>query len=161
MILSIAQLVQLAANAGFTGDDLATAVAIAMAESGGNPDAYNAETAANTPQGQGSYGLWQIYLKAHPEFAGENLYDPQTNADAAFSIYSNAGGFSPWATYTGGEYLAELGAADAQISPSDSLSTSSDGTQVLEASFIPDDSTMLYLLAGGALAFFLVSRLFG
>lgn len=105
-----AQLQQLAANAGFSGPDLATAVAIALAESSGNPTKYNPETAARggTPQGQGSYGLWQIYLKMHPEFAGANLFDPQTNANAAYSIYSKRGGFSDWTTYTEGEYLTYL-----------------------------------------------------
>ena len=43
----------LAQNAGFGGSDLATAVAVALSESGGNPNAYNAESAANTPQGKG------------------------------------------------------------------------------------------------------------
>jgi Lysozyme like domain len=102
---------QYAQNAGFTGADLLTAVAIALAESGGNPNDYNPETAARggTPTGKGSYGLWQIYLNKHPEFAGWNLYDPQTNANAAFSIYSAAGNsFQPWSTYTGGQYQAFL-----------------------------------------------------
>lgn len=127
MTLSPAQIAQYAAAAGFTGKDLITAVDIALAESGGNPGAYNPETAAagGTPQGQGSYGLWQIYLKMHPEFAGENLADPQTNANAAYSIYAIAGGFTPWSTYTSGEYgmyespavlaaVAAYGAAPAQ-----------------------------------------------
>jgi Lysozyme like domain len=93
-----------AQNAGFQGDDLDTAVSIALAESSGNPNAYNPETAAGTPQGQGSYGLWQIYLKAHPEYSGQNLYDPQTNANAAFALYQQSGGFSPWSTYQSGAY---------------------------------------------------------
>jgi hypothetical protein len=106
MNLSPAQIAQYAAAAGFTGNDLLTAVDIALAESSGNPAAYNPETAASggTPQGQGSYGLWQIYLKMHPEFQGMNLADPQTNANAAYSIYAVAGGFTPWSTYTSGEY---------------------------------------------------------
>jgi hypothetical protein len=109
MILSPAQIAQYAAAAGFTGNDLATAVAIALAESNppGNTQSYNPETAApgGTPTGQGSYGLWQIYLKMHPEFAGEDLYDPQVNANAAFSIYAIAGNnFHPWSTYTNGTY---------------------------------------------------------
>ena len=41
-------------------------------------------------------GLWQIYLQDHPEFAGLDLRDPATNANAAFSVYSNAGRFRPW-----------------------------------------------------------------
>src|SRR5882724_2163480 len=111
-LLSPADIQVYAANAGFSGQDLATAVAIALAESfpSGNPNSYNPETkaAGGTPPGQGSYGLWQIYLKKHPEFAGANLYDPQINANAAFSIYSRRGGFSDWSTYTSGAYQSYL-----------------------------------------------------
>lgn len=108
--LSPDQIQAVAANAGFTGDDMATAVAIALAESRGNSSAYNPELTARggTPPGKGSVGLWQIYLKMHPEFSGLDLTDPQTNANAAYSIYSAAGGFTPWATYTGGQYRAFL-----------------------------------------------------
>lgn len=101
-----------ARNAGFTGADLLTAVAIALAESGGNPDAYNPETAAGTPEGLGSYGLWQIYLKAHPNFQGLNLFDPQTNANAAYEVYAEAGNsFQPWSTFKNGAYVAHLSEA--------------------------------------------------
>jgi Lysozyme like domain len=114
--LSPAQIAQYAANAGFTGQDLITAVAVALAESGGDPNAYNPETAANAPSGKGSYGLWQIYLNMHPEFAGQNLYDPATNAAAAFAVYMAAGGtFTPWSTYLGGAYLAQLDAAQGAV----------------------------------------------
>ena len=113
MILSAAQIAQLASNAGFQGSDLATAVAIALAESNGDTQAYNPETAAGVAPGQGSYGLWQIFLAMHPEFAGENLYDPQTNANAAFTVYDAAGGFAPWATFTSGKYQSYLPAASA------------------------------------------------
>lgn len=104
-----------AAQAGFVGNDLVTAVAIALAESSGNSRAYNPEAQAGTPIGKGSYGLWQIYLNAHPEFTGQDLYDPQTNANAAFSVYSNAGSsFSPWNTYKNGAYQSQLAVAQAQ-----------------------------------------------
>jgi hypothetical protein len=101
MILSPAQIQGYAAAAGFSGADLPTAVAIALAESSGNPAAYNPE---------GSVGLWQIYLPAHPEYAGANLADPQTNANAAFAIYSTAHGFTPWSTFKSGSYQNHLAA---------------------------------------------------
>jgi hypothetical protein len=109
-ILTPAQILYYAQTAGFDGQDLQTAVAIALAESQGNPNIYNPETAApgGTPPGEGSYGLWQIYLKDHPEYANDNLYDPQTNANDAYEIYSIAGGFSPWSTYNEGQYQAYL-----------------------------------------------------
>ncbi len=88
--------VSAAHRAGFRGNDLATAVAIAMAESGGNASAYN---------GQGldrSHGLWQINVhpNANPHYASWNLNDPYQNARAAFELYSSSG-FKPWTTYTG------------------------------------------------------------
>lgn len=102
-------LLKLAENAGFTGQAAITAAAIAQAESAGNPNAYNPEMASSAPDGKGSYGLWQIYLNAHPEYEGVNLNDPQTNANAAFNVYSEAGSsFSPWTSYKNGRYAAFL-----------------------------------------------------
>jgi len=106
---SYSDLVTLAQNAGFSGNDALTAAAIAMAESSGNPRAYNPETAAGAPEGKGSYGLWQIYLNAHPEFTGQDLYDPSTNAAAAYSTWTDAGGsFAPWSTFNSGVYAQYL-----------------------------------------------------
>lgn len=111
---NVKEITNFAINAGFSGDDLVTAVAVALAESKGDPRAYNPEIAAGTPQGMGSRGLWQIYAKVHPEF-GPNfdmLYDPQLNANAAFSVYSAAGNsFKPWSTFKNGDYLAHVQAA--------------------------------------------------
>lgn len=99
--LSASDIAQYAAGAGFAGDDLVTAIAIALAESGGNPRAYNPETAAGAPEGKGSFGLWQIYLNKHPEFAALDLYEPAANAAAAFTVYQAAGNsFRPWSTFT-------------------------------------------------------------
>lgn len=118
MILSASQIAQVAAAAGFSGADLVTAVAVALAESNGNTASYNPETQAGAPQGQGSYGLWQIFLAAHPEFAGEDLTDPQTNANAAYSIYAVAGNnFTPWSTYNSGKFRSYLATAAAGVGP--------------------------------------------
>jgi len=96
-----------ARQAGFSGNDLATAVAIALAESSGNPTAVGD---LNLTPG-GSVGLWQINLKAHPDLAGD-LTDPQTNANAAYAIYQAAGNsFHPWTTYKTGAYTAYLATA--------------------------------------------------
>lgn len=105
-----------ARKAGFDGLDLVTAVAIAYAESGGNAQAYNPETAAGAPQGKGSYGLWQIYLHAHPEFENVDLYDPQTNANAAYSIYETAGfSFHPWSTFKSGAFMSKIQIAQNEV----------------------------------------------
>lgn len=106
-----------ATQAGFSGNDLVTAVAVALAESGGDSKAYNPEVAAGAPIGKGSYGLWQIYLHAHPEFANDDLYDPQVNADDAYEIYAKAGNsFQPWSTFKNGAYQAHLTVAQSSIS---------------------------------------------
>jgi hypothetical protein len=92
-----------ASNAGFEGDDLNTAVAVALAESSGNPSALGDLNLGV------SVGLWQINLKAHPEYTQGELTDPQTNANAAYAIYSAAGNqFTPWTTYNTGAYEAYL-----------------------------------------------------
>ena len=70
----------------------------------------------SSSDGLGSYGLWQIYLAAHPEFAGDNLYDPQTNANDAYEIYQRAGNsFSPWSTFKSGAYRNHVAVAQAMI----------------------------------------------
>ena len=155
MKLEIPQLIALAAGAGFVGDDLTTAVSIALAESGGDPNAYNPERAANTPQGMGSFGLWQIYLKAHPEYKGQNLFDPQLNASAAFAVYSSAGNsFRPWSTFGNGAYLAHVDTVNGIISASQDT-TASDGGPV------PGDGGMLGMAIVGALALWLAMKYFG
>lgn len=111
--LSASQIAQYAANAGFSGDDLATAVAIALAESGGEVNPPNPD-AAITPGG--SIGLWQINLYYHPEFNGLDLTDPQTNADAAYAVYQAAGyNFMPWSTYKSGRFLQYFDAAQRAV----------------------------------------------
>ena len=116
--LSFSDLSTYASNAGFSGDDLNTACAIALAESSGRPAAVG--DLDITPGG--SIGLWQINLKAHPEYTANELTDPQTNANAAFAVYQSAGNsFSPWSTYNSGAYQAFL--------PASTDSSNSDSTQ--------------------------------
>lgn len=105
---SFTDLLALAQNAGFTGSMAVIAAAVALAESGGNPTAYNPEREAGTPEGKGSYGLWQIYLHAHPEFEGQNLYDPETNARAAYKVYTDAESFKPWTTFKTMAYQSHI-----------------------------------------------------
>ena len=103
MQLDPSSILSYAQTAGFPGQDAQTAVAVALAESSGNPYAIGDLTLGV------SIGLWQINLKAHPEYLAVNLMDPQTNANAAYTIYRNAGGsFSPWTTFTSGAYRQYL-----------------------------------------------------
>jgi len=111
----MASIAQHAYDAGWRGDDLLTAVAVAYAESGGNPLSYNPESAASTPTGKGSYGLWQVYLKAHPEFAGWDLYDPATNARAAYRVWQARRSFWPWSTYQHNSHVKYLPKAAIEV----------------------------------------------
>jgi hypothetical protein len=95
--MNLQQLQQLAASVGFP--DPALAAAVAMAESGGDPNAYG------DAQYGGSIGLWQINVPAHPEYDEQSLYDPTYNAHAAYSISSGGTNWNPWTTYRNGAYL--------------------------------------------------------
>lgn len=134
MKLSPAQLALVAAGAGWSGSDLITAVAVALAESGGDPQAFNPE---------GSVGLWQIYRPAHPEFANDNLMDPATNASDAFQIYRDAGAsFIPWSAYKNGRaahYLVTAQNAVQQLSAAAQAVVIAPGVAVLPPA--PDDTS--------------------
>lgn len=107
-----AQLVALAAGAQFPASEQDTAAAIALAESGGNANAHNAVPPDN------SFGLWQINMigdlgparrKALQIPDNTALFDPATNADAAYLIWKSAGGkFTPWSTFNNGAYKRHL-----------------------------------------------------
>jgi len=101
--LNAQDIAKYAYQAGFRGQDLIYAVAIALKESGGDVQAYNPELGANTKRGSGSRGLWQIYGQAHPEYNNDSVYDPLENAKAAYAVYSAAGNsFIPWSTWNNG-----------------------------------------------------------
>jgi hypothetical protein len=112
MKLSAAEIAVYAMQAGFTGDNLVTAVAIALAESGGDPKASGDNGT--------SYGLWQIHWTVHPEFDSAQLFDPQYNANAAFLLYQRRGNFEDWSTFdpkdgSTPKYLAFLTTAQAGV----------------------------------------------
>lgn len=108
------QIAEHAYKAGFRGDALATAVAVAMAESHGNTNAHNAKPPDN------SYGLWQVNMLGsmgparRREFgldSNDDLFNADENAKAAYAISNHGKDFSPWTTYTGGAYKDNLAAA--------------------------------------------------
>jgi len=108
------QIAEHAYRAGFRGQGLTTAVAVALAESGGNPKSHNA-----TPPDD-SYGLWQINMLGAmgPERRAQyhlksdsDLLDPDTNARVANSLSRDGQSWTPWSTYTNGAYRSHLTAA--------------------------------------------------
>jgi len=112
--LSAQDIAGYAQNAGWSGTDLEAAVAIALAESGGNPSAVGDQALA--PTNGPSIGLWQINTAKHKDFTADQLTDPQTNAQAAYLVWQRAGGsFQPWTTWTNGAWYAHKADADAGI----------------------------------------------
>jgi hypothetical protein len=113
-ILSTIEVYALARRAGFSagGEEAVIATAIALAESGGNPDAHN-----TTPPDD-SYGLWQINMfedlgpERRRQFGidrDEELFDPLTNARAARSVFTTPpGGFKAWSTFKHGRHTEHL-----------------------------------------------------
>lgn len=93
--LTAAEIAWYAYQAGFRGEALATAVAVALAESGGWTGAHN-------PNGEDSRGLWQINVAPNVRRnTWGDLFDPAANARAAFAVSGGGKNFNPWTTYAG------------------------------------------------------------
>lgn len=107
---------QYAYNAGFRGPALVDAVAIAMAESGGRPDAMGDVGLQDQTWGP-SVGLWQIRSVNKQKGTGgvrdvSRNTSPTNNAAAAYNISGGGKSFGAWSTYTNGAYKQFLGTAN-------------------------------------------------
>jgi hypothetical protein len=96
MALGDGDIATLARNAGFSGNDVAIAVAVCLAESGGNPLATHINSNGST-----DYGLWQI--NSVHQFPVSQLLDPAGNANAAYWVQRDSG-WKAWSTYNSGAY---------------------------------------------------------
>jgi len=106
-------LVVAATRAGFTGQGLRLAVAVGLAESGGNPAARGANPPTpGCPQGSTDRGAWQLNNCYHPEVADACADQLACAAEATYRISAAGSDWRAWATYTSGAYQAKLGAAD-------------------------------------------------
>jgi Lysozyme like domain len=98
--LSDAQVAAAAHIGGWTGENqIVTATAVALAESGGDP------TAKGGPNSNGTFdwGLFQLNDVHNPTDAEKSQTIP--NAQRAYKIWVAAGhSFKPWATYNNGNY---------------------------------------------------------
>jgi len=110
----MASLMDILRQAGFRGNGLKMAYAIAMAESSGNAHAHN----PNAGTGDNSYGLFQINMLGAmgPErraryglSSNEDLYDPLTNARIAYKMSRGGTHWTDWSTYNHGQYKAYYG----------------------------------------------------
>ena len=111
--LSDEQIAKAAYNAGFRGPELITAIAVAKAESQGYSHATNSYS-----EGGKQYqvaGLWQIsdIHKSNSKLAEffANIFDPQTNAKAAYEISGGGSNWLPWSVYKSGAYKEHLDSA--------------------------------------------------
>lgn len=98
--ISTAQATQYARSAGFTGNGLATIVAIATCESGLNPSATN--TVGNTPQGSMDRGILQFNSYWHKDVTDACAFDPACAFQQAYRVSQGGTNFSQWVTYKNG-----------------------------------------------------------
>jgi hypothetical protein len=114
-VLGIDEVVRLAVAAGFRGDQLATAVAIAKAETGFDAEAIGDQALQDAKWGP-SLGLWQIRSLNAERGTGKtrdagNLKDPAFNARSAYAISGGGVNFTPWTMYTNRRYAKHLAEA--------------------------------------------------
>lgn len=117
---------RVAYNAGFRGDALTTAVAIAGGESSYNPDAVGDITLQTEKWGP-SVGIFQIRTLNNPEeWTGVDAQrdinsiggaaNIQNNANLAYSLSKNGTDFSPWSAFTSGAYQDYINDAENAVS---------------------------------------------
>jgi hypothetical protein len=139
------QIYSLARSAGLPDNSAKIAAAIAMAESGGNPNSHN----NNASTGDDSYGLWQINMLGslgptrrtlYGLKANTDLFNPATNAKVMSAMSSQGKNFSPWTTYTRGTYKQFLSNAVSvvDVNPGDVLGGALGGAL---GGFLPDAAT--------------------
>jgi hypothetical protein len=102
-----------AKQAGFDGNDLVIAVAVAIGESGGRPRAMGPKNS----NGSQDFGLWQINYPAHAALFDQpggstSWIDPRKNAQWARTVWSGRGGsWAPWTVYNSGNYRLHMNRA--------------------------------------------------
>jgi hypothetical protein len=106
--LSPAEVARYALEAGFRGQNAATAVAVSQAENrSGSTTAVN-----HNSNGTVDVGLWQINSSnASPDA----MTDPAANAAEAFRLASSGRGWGNWTTYRNKSYLLFLPIAEAAV----------------------------------------------
>jgi hypothetical protein len=92
--LSAAQIANVAYRAGFRGDGLVNAVAVALAESSGDTTAKHTNS-----DGSVDRGLWQFNSRWHPEVSAAAATNPDSAAAAAFRVSKGGTDWHEWATW--------------------------------------------------------------
>jgi hypothetical protein len=128
--LNAQQIAGYAKAAGFPPGEIATATAVALAESGGETTATNRNSNAST-----DYGLWQINT-VHGQLLNQgDKFNPLDNARMALIVWQRAGNkWTPWTVYKSGVYRAQMGAATmgaaAPTDPQEMVGTPNDTSTV-------------------------------
>jgi hypothetical protein len=110
-VLKPQQIALVAQKAGFSGENLVIAVAVALGESSGNANAIGRSK---------TYGLWQILASAHPSLIkpsdpdASRWYDAYVNARFAYKI-SGGKNWRPWSVYNSGSYQRYMDKARAGV----------------------------------------------
>lgn len=122
-IFSDNDLTKVARGAGFTGNGLVMAVAIALAESGGenNATGYNRDSQGHILSVD--RGLWQINSAYHSEVSAACAYNPGCSAQQAYRISNQGGSWVQWSTFTNGRYRSFLSRAQAAVSATSGIPT--------------------------------------
>jgi Lysozyme like domain len=109
--VSAVELAKLAHAAGIPNDQLVTAVAIALAESGGNPNAVD-----NDSNGTVDRGLWQINSSWASVLPGDE-FNQDYNALSMAYISHEGTDWAPWTTYGNGSgpYLKHIAEAEQAV----------------------------------------------
>lgn len=147
------KLTQLAKSVGMPEDKIPQMVAIALAESGGDPSGhYTPEESGGTDD---SYGLWQINMIGSlgpariKEFglkSKADLFDPVVNARAAKKVLEGSG-FTAWSTYGTPKYnnflkdIQNKEASKTDPEKSSKPSTTANPSQTPQASISPSQTT--------------------
>jgi Lysozyme like domain len=107
--LTVAEIGTYAGSAGFSGSSLVMAIAVALAESGGDPSATDHDRNGTTDR-----GLWQIN-SIHTQYSATCDYDPSCAARAAFEISDGGHNWQPWVTYQNGAEIPFISEALAWV----------------------------------------------
>lgn len=118
--LNAQQIAALLQQQGVAKEKIPTMTAVALAESGGRPQAFN----PNVQTGDRSYGLFQVNMlgglgparmKQFGLKSEKELFDPTTNVRAAKQILESQG-LGAWSAYKGGQYKQFLPEAQKAVS---------------------------------------------
>jgi len=156
--VTMKQAVYYARQAGIPEPQLATAAAIAQAESGLRIDAHN-HNAANpngtdvcSRSGSDDYGLWQVNTCYNPQYTMASLTsDPLYNAKAMAALSSKGSNWKPWSTYSRdaqgnfigyglgvyGTYLTQAQQAVTGTPPGAVPFSASDGSSLVQGPAVP------------------------